>query len=95
MTGFFWNVSGLNKSSKYSVIRQWANNSAMQFGCLLETKVKENKSSRIISSFFQGNYFLSNYEYHHLGRIWVLWKDTTKLTQVFKSDQMVTCLVML
>lgn len=53
MSGFFWNVRGFNKISKHSVIRSWVNNKSMQFGCLLETRVKENKASKIVNKVFQ------------------------------------------
>lgn len=50
MSSFFWNVRGLNKSTKHSIIRGWIN--SMKFGCLIETRVKENKSQSMISSYF-------------------------------------------
>ncbi|XP_024004922.1 uncharacterized protein LOC112082061 [Eutrema salsugineum] len=37
--------------------------------------------------------FMSNYEHHRLGRIWVVWCETVRITPVFKSDQMITVLV--
>lgn len=95
MSSFFWNIRGLNKSSKNSIIRSWINNSNMQFGCLLETRVKEGKASKLISSIFKGWSVCSNYEYGRLGRIWVLWKDNVHLTLVFKSAPLVTCSVLL
>lgn len=30
-----------------------------------------------------------------LGRIWVIWRSTIRLTPVFKSDQMITCSVLM
>lgn len=95
MSGFCWNVRGLNKSSKHSVIRQWLQNSSVQFGCFLETRVKERKAMRVISVVANGWSFISNYEYHHLGRIWVVWKSNVRITPVFKSSQMVTVSVLL
>lgn len=95
MSGFFWNVRGFNKVSKHSVISHWLNKSSMQFGCLLETRVKENKAPRIVNKVFQHWSFMSNYEFHRLGRIWVVWKANTRLTPVFKSSQMITCWVLL
>lgn len=95
MTGFFWNVRSFNKSSKHSVVREWVNSCSMQFGCLLETRVKEGNAPRIKSSVFQGWSFILNYELYRLGRIWVIWKDSARLTPVFKSDQMIMCSVLL
>ena len=95
MSSFFWNVRGLNKSIKHSIIRRWINNSSMQFGCLLETRVKESRASTIIFSIFSGWSSLTNYESHRLGRIWVVWSANARLTPVFKSSQMITCSVLL
>lgn len=67
----------------------------MKFGCLLEKRVKENKSHAIISSIFKDWFVMSNYEYHRLGRIWILWKDDVRLTPVFKSGQVITCSISL
>ena len=95
MSGFFWNVRGLNKSSKHSIIRQWVLQGGMQFGCLLETKVKESKAPKIFSIIFQGWSLISNYGAHRLGRIWVVWRDDVRVTPVFQSDQVITVLVLL
>lgn len=67
----------------------------MQFGCLLETKVKESKAPKIFSIIFQGWSLISNYGAHRLGRIWVVWRDDVRVTPVFQSDQVITVLVLL
>lgn len=95
MTGFFWNVRGFNKFSKHKVVREWIQNKGLQFGGLLETRVKENKAGGIASSVFQGWSFINNYEFSRKGRIWVLWNSQVRLTPVFKSDQLVTVSVLL
>ena len=83
MSVFFWNVRGLNKSSKHSIVRKWLSQSSMQFGGLLETRVNEGKSSDIISSTFQDWSSLTNYyKSHRLGRIWVVWSASVRLTPV-------------
>ena len=43
MTSFFWNVRGLNKVLKHSVVREWTRSKDMKFGAILETRVKEKK----------------------------------------------------
>lgn len=95
MSSFFWNVRILNKSNKYFIIQNWINNGIMQFGCLLETRVKENKAPNLISTVFRDWSVLSNYEYGRLGRIWVLWKENVRVTPMFKSGKMVTCSILL
>ena len=65
------------------------------FGCLIETRVRENKSIKIVSSVFQDWEFMANYEYNNLGRLWVVWQQSVRLTPVYKSDQLITCSVLL
>ena len=72
MTGFFWNMRGFNKSSKHKVVRSWIQNKELQFGCLLETRVKESKAIQIVSTVVPGWSFLNNYEYSQKGRIRVM-----------------------
>lgn len=66
-----------------------------QFGGLIETRVKEKKSEKIVSSVFKDWSFLSNYEYNRLGRIWVVWSPKVRVTPFFKSGQIITCSVLL
>lgn len=95
MTGFFWNIRGFNKTSKHGVVRDWIRNQSLQFGSLIETRVKEKKAEGIVSSVFQNWSYMANYEHHHLGRIWVVWGPSVRMTPVFKSSQLVTCSVLL
>lgn len=95
MTGFFWNVRGFNKQSKHRVVKNWVQEKGLQFGGLLETRVKESKSAQIISSVFPGWSAVNNYEYNRKGRIWVTWSSQVRMTPVFKSEQMITMSVLL
>ncbi|KAL1198858.1 hypothetical protein V5N11_008478 [Cardamine amara subsp. amara] len=61
----------------------------------METRVKEIKAGKIASNVFQDWYFMSNYEYNRLGRIWVVWKSTVRVTPFFKSGQMITISILL
>ncbi|KAF8089111.1 hypothetical protein N665_0518s0036 [Sinapis alba] len=67
----------------------------LQFGALLETRVKESKSARIVSSVFHGWSYVNNYEFSRKGRIWFLWNAQVRVTPVFKSDQIITVSVLL
>ena len=95
MSGFFWNIRGFNKSIKHSVVRDWIKQGAFQFGCVLETRVKESKSMQITSSVFRNWSFISNYEYSRRGRIWEVWGPKVRVTPCFKSGQVITCSVLL
>ena len=90
MSGFFWNVRSFNKKEKHSVVKKWIREQGFQFGALLETRVKEVRSQRITTSVFGDWSVLTNYEYNHLGRIWLVWRSDVRVTLVFKSDQLIT-----
>lgn len=93
MASFFWNVRGLNKTLKHSVVSEWLHSNDMRFGCLLETRVKEGKAEKILSTVFRDWSSITNYEDSRGGRIWFLWREMVCITPVYKSDQLVTVLV--
>ena len=95
MSGFFWNVRGLNKSSKHSIIKKWVVENKFQFGCLLETRVREKKVSTLASHLFSGWSVLTNYEFNPRGRIWVVWQSNVRLSPFYKCAQLITCSVKL
>lgn len=59
----------------------------------METRVKECKATRIAASTFLNWSMESNYEFNPLGRIWVVWSSSVELQVVFKSAQMISCLI--
>lgn len=95
MAGFFWNMWGFNKFTKHEVVRSWVNNQQFLFGFLIETRVKENKAGSIVSSVFKDWDFMSNYEHNNLGRLWVVWRSSVRMSPIYKSNQMITCSVLL
>lgn len=82
-----------NKPLKHSIVKEWVNNQDLKFGCILETRVKEVKSEKILKSVFHGWSAIINYEHSQGGRIWVLWKVSVRMTPVYKTDQLITCSV--
>ena len=93
MSSFFWNVRGLNKSTKHSVIKKWVKDQNFLFGCLIETRVKESLAQRLARKLFKDWSVLTNYEFNRRGRIWEVWRKDVRLTPVFQSEQMITCSV--
>ena len=91
MSGFFWNIRGFNKKGKHGVVRDWINARKFDFGCIIETKVKERKAERIVQSVFRDWSFLSNYEEHRLGRLWLVWRNNVRVMPIYKTSQMITC----
>lgn len=86
-------MRGFNKSLKHSVVKEWIGSKEMKLGCILETRVKEKKAEKIIKEGFKGWSSIMNYECSQGGRIWVLWRDSVRMTPVYKSDQLITCSV--
>lgn len=95
MFGFFWNIRGFNKLAKHKVVKEWVRKCGFQFGCLIETRVKENKAKMILESVFPNWSAITNYGHHRLGRIWIIWSPTMRVTPFFQSAQMITCSILL
>lgn len=95
MTGFFWNVRGFNKFSKHMVVHNWIQNKRFQFGAVLETRVKERKSEKIVSTAFPDWSFVNNYEHSRKGRIWVVWSPHVRVTPIFKTDQIIAVSILM
>lgn len=68
---------------------------SFQFGCLIETRVKESKAQRLSNILFKDWSVMTNYECNRRGRIWVIWKKNVRLSPFFKSSQVITCSVKL
>lgn len=66
-----------------------------QFGCLIETRVKERRAQSLGCNLFKDWSVLTNYEHSTRGRIWVVWKKNVRLRPFFKSGQLITCSVKL
>lgn len=90
MACFSWNVRGFNKELKHSVVAEWIENREFKFGCVLETRVKESKAEKILNKVFRDWSSITNYEDSSGGRIWFLWRDSVRITPVYKTDQLVT-----
>lgn len=92
---FCWNIRGFNQSIKRSSFKKWLRRHKPYFGSLVETRVRLHKSQKYIKSVFPGWNFAGNYEFAELGRIWVVWDQSVKLSIHSKSNQMITCIVCL
>lgn len=90
---FCWNVRGFNDSIKRRSFRKWLKLNQPLFGGLVETHVSPSKSQNIVSRVFPGWFFEGNYDYSDLGKIWVIWRPSVKVTVIGKSLQMISCLV--
>lgn len=58
---------------------------------MIETRAKEGKAKRVGDTIFRNWPVLTNYEYNHVGHIWVVWKNNARLAPFYKSSQVITC----
>lgn len=47
-------MRGFNGHLKHSVVKEWVRRNNMEFGCILETRVKEGKAGRILNTGHNG-----------------------------------------
>ncbi|KAG7576912.1 hypothetical protein ISN45_Aa03g012390 [Arabidopsis thaliana x Arabidopsis arenosa] len=92
---FFWNVRGLNDSSKHRPLRHWLSIRPVSFGAFLETHVTEASKHYILSAIGPEWTLLSNYQFSDLGKIWILYKSPTRARVLFVDLQSITCEIFL
>lgn len=44
---------------KHSVVKEWIRNNNMEFGCILETRVKESKAERLLNTILRDWSFMT------------------------------------
>ena len=94
MKSFFaWNMRGFNMTRKHRALRTWLQEEKSFFGCLLETRVHENNHTRCMNAAMPIWNSLTNYEFHHLGRIWFCWSNDVIVTKLHMSAQVITCAI--
>lgn len=92
---FCWNIKGFNHFSKRRSFKHWLRRNRPYFGSLVETHVRKHKSQMFVKSTFPSWNFAANYDFAELGRIWVIWDSSVKVTVISKSEQMITIIVQL
>lgn len=94
MTSLFaWNMRGFNMTRKHRALKEWLQVEKPWFGCLLETRVQESNLHRCMIAAMPNWKVLTNYEFHHLGRISVCWQENVVVTKLHMSAQVITCAV--
>lgn len=78
---------------KHREVKRWVQEEKYYFGCLLETRVQEDKYGVCVSAALPSWASIVNYEYHALGRIWFCWSEKVTVTKQHMSDQVITCAV--
>ncbi|CAD5327197.1 unnamed protein product [Arabidopsis thaliana] len=88
---FCWNVCGFNSSSHRSGFKKWFRSRQPLLGSLLETHVRLPKQQKFLNALMPGWLFDNNYDFSVLGKIWLLWHPSVKVSILFKSLQMICC----
>ncbi|XP_010462886.1 PREDICTED: uncharacterized protein LOC104743514 [Camelina sativa] len=92
---FCRNVRGFNDPVKRRSFKKWIKAHKPLFGGIVETHVSPDKAQHMVSCVLPGWFFADNYDYSELGKIWVIWHPTNKVSVITKSLQMIICLVKL
>ena len=67
------------------IAKDWIRRSDFQFGCLIETRVKEGRMKRILAKVVPGWSYVANYEYNRLGRLWIVWSSRVRVTPLLSE----------
>lgn len=92
---FCWNIRGFNDKIKRRGFRKWMRSNNPIFGGLVETHVSSLKAPSIIGRAFSGWQYECNYEFSDLGKIWVIWHPSVRVSVIHKSLQAISCRVRL
>ncbi|CAH2060105.1 unnamed protein product [Thlaspi arvense] len=71
--------------------RTWLSARSVTFGALLEMHVKEVNKNHILAALGPEWSLLSNYQFSDLGKIWVIYRDPTRVKVLFMDLQSITC----
>ena len=78
---------------KHREVRRWVQEEKFLFGCLLETRVQQEKYGDCLGAALPGWASMANYDFNPLGRIWFCWSDRVVVTRLHISSQIITCVV--
>lgn len=86
-----WNIRGLNDPNKIKEVKNYIVSNLICLVGLFETRVKEDNEKKIQRKFGTNWEWVSNYEHHRKGRIWVGWRqDQCQVDIIRKHTQFIT-----
>ena len=87
-----WNIRGLNDPLKQKEVRFFVESQALDFVCILETRVRAPNKDRIFTTIFPGWRMFHNYDHGLLGRIWICGNpDKVSIDVIHSMDQAILC----
>ena len=87
-----WNIRGLNDPLKQREVRSFVKSHALDFICLVQTRVRASNRDRIFSSLFPGWSLFHNYEHALLRRIWICGNPAkVSIDIIYSMDQAMLC----
>ena len=87
-----WNIRGLNDPLKQKEVHSFLESHALDFVCILETRVRPSKKDRIFNSILPGWRLFHNYDHALLGRIWICGNpEKVSIDVIHSMDQAMLC----
>ena len=87
-----WNIRGLNEPLKQKDVRSLVESHALDFVCVLGTRVRAHSKNRIFNSLFPGWKLFHNYDHAMLSRIWVCGNpEKVSIDVIHSMDQAMLC----
>lgn len=86
-----WNVRGCNKPFKQKEIKLFPKSNKVNVAALLETRVKREKSQKILEKIGRVWNSLNNYDYAVNGRIWIMWDPKKVSVRLVEGHEQAVC----
>ena len=85
-----WNIRGVSRPFKQKELRVWIHKNQVALVGVLETRVRAENSSQIISSILPYWQSVTNYSQHPNGRIWLIWDPSIfQVSPLLITDQLI------
>lgn len=85
-----WNVRGINNPIKQKALVDRIRKLNANFICLVETRVKKEKSTDVVRKCFPDWSMIYNYDKAINGRIWILWRHPVVFDSIVVHEQFIS-----
>ena len=95
MNWLIWNIRGFNCPLKQKEVKVKVKKLNVNLVCLVETRVREEKTGEIMNSFLPGWKFCFSVSQHGLGRIWAMRREDMFSIQICQTiPQAIHCKIL-